>query len=451
MYKKKANDIPQEVADWLDNGDPTDMPFAAMEYIGYDLSSEEMLTERGLTREEALEKADADEKKFRRLLEVCGITETRLAPMWIKLVPLCREKLTEERLALLMRLISGYDPEEHFDEFEDDDIITRWICRTEHLYSYTGELKMRKKNTGMWRAIAEQAESSRNKMGDIKDDKPFAGVFNMLCKEGYAGSLKEPDILRENLRNIAGLIEVNPFMKPVEPLVYFQSFVRQRKKMLTKEDYIPNIRSIFKRTEYLSAKPDYDKEPDEDTVNEKHKRRAYCCQLYLDMMECFPKADRELCDEGFLRCSDLSDWYYLFAAGGEKIPLSIYGFVMDSSVRCIDPESSYTDSTNASWDQVEKYEQALDRQGKGVLDKHDRKILKAIDGIKFDDLERYISDGAAFFNEIWSGYSEKIKPKNYDVERVILARNINIRFNELLYGELCEILENYLVTDEDLI
>ncbi len=64
------------------------MPFAAMEYIGYDLSSEEMLTERGLTREEALEKADADEKEFRRLLEVCGITEARLAPIWIKLVPL---------------------------------------------------------------------------------------------------------------------------------------------------------------------------------------------------------------------------------------------------------------------------------------------------------------------------------------------------------------------------
>ncbi len=267
-----------------------------------------------------------------------------------------------------MRLISGYNPEEHFDEFEDDDIIARWICRTEHLYNYICELKMRKKNTGKWRDIAEQAESSYNKMGDIKDDKPFAGVFNMLCKEGYAGSLKEPDILRENLRNIAGLIEVNPFMKPVEPLIYFQSFVIQRKKMLTKEDYIPNIRNIFKRTEYLSAKHDCDKESDEDTVNEKHKRRAYCCQLYLDMMECFPKVDRELCDEGFLRRSDLSDWYYLF--------------VMDSSVRCIDPESSYDGCANASWDQVEKYERALDRQGKGVLDKHDRKILKAGDFLR---------------------------------------------------------------------
>ena len=69
-----------------------------------------------------------------------------------------------------MRLISGYNPEEHFDEFEDDDIIARWICRTEHLYNYICELKMRKKNTGKWRDIAEQAESSYNKMGDIKDE-----------------------------------------------------------------------------------------------------------------------------------------------------------------------------------------------------------------------------------------------------------------------------------------
>ena len=169
------------------------------------------------------------------------------------------------------------------------------------------------------------------------------------------------------------------------------------------------------------------------------------------MMECFPKADRELCDEGFLRCSDLSDWYYLFAAGGEKIPLSIYGFVMDSLVRCIDPDSSYTDSTNASWDQVEKYERALDRQGKGVLDKHDRKILKAIDGIKFDDLERYITDGASFFNEIWSGYSEKINPKKYDVEQTMLAQYIDSSFNELLNREICGILERYLVSEDDLI
>lgn len=133
------------------------------------------------------------------------------------------------------------------------------------------------------------------------------------------------------------------------------------------------------------------------------------------------------------------------------IPLSTCGFILASSVMCIDPESGYEGSANASWEQVYEYERALDRQGKGVLDKHNRKILKAIDGIKFDDLERYISDGAAFFNEIWSGYSEKIKPQNYDVERAILARNIDIRFNELLCGELCEILEKYLISEDDLI
>lgn len=450
MYKK-ADIISQNVADWLDNGDPTDMPFAVMEHIGYDLSPEEKLAARGVTREEALERADADESEFRRLLEVCGISEDRMAPIWVRLVPLCKEKLIEERLALLLRFFSGYEPDERPSDLEEDDIILRWISKTEQLYGNIGELKMRKKNTGKWRAIAAQAKKSRKKTEDINDDSSFSGVFNMLCKKGYAGGMKEPEILRENLRNIAGLIKGEPFLKAVEPLVYFQSFLRHRKKMLANEDYIPNIRNVFNYFSYLSAKPDYDKEPNEDTVNEKHNRRVLYCQLYLDMMECFPKADRGLCDEGFLRCSDLSDWYDQFAEGGEMIPLSTCGFILASSVMCIDPESGYEGSANASWEQVYEYERALDRQGKGVLDKHNRKILKAIDGIKFDDLERYISDGAAFFNEIWSGYSEKIKPQNYDVERAILARNIDIRFNELLCGELCEILEKYLISEDDLI
>ncbi|MDE7193160.1 MAG: hypothetical protein K2O14_04235 [Oscillospiraceae bacterium] len=450
MYKK-ADGIPQEVADWLDNGDLTDMPFAVMEHIGFDLSAEEMLTERGLTREEALKKADEDEKEFRGLLEACGITETRLAPMWIKLVALCREQLTEERLALLLRLISGYEPTEIFSEMEEDDIIARWLSKTEHLYNYIGEINMRKRNTDRWLSVLFQAEKSRNNIKDIKSDNRFIRVFNMLCSKGYTGTVGNTEILRENLRNIAELIEGNPFLKAVEPLVYFRAFEKQSNRMLTKEDYIPNIRNIFNRTEYLSAKPDYDKEPNEYTVNEKHNLRAYHCKLYIDIMECFPKADRELCDEGFLRCSDLSDWYYVYTEGGEKIPLSICGFVMNSLVRCIDPESSYEGSANASWEQVYEYERELDMQGKGVLDKHARRILKAIDGIKFDDLERYISDGAAFFNEIWSGYSKNVKPQNYDVEQTILAQSIDSRFLELLVQEICGILELYLVSEDKLI
>lgn len=449
MYKK-ADNIPQNVAEWLDNGDPTDMPFAAMEHIGYDLSAEEQLADRGLKREDALEMADADEKKFRQLLEVCGITETRQAPMWARLVPHCAERLTEERLSLLLRLISGYDPAERPEELEDDDIILRWISKTDQLYSYIAELKTRKKNTKRWRAIAEQAEKSRGKTCNIGDER-FAGVFNMLCKEGYAEDLKDPDILRENLRNVAGLIKENPFLDPVEPLVYFQAFLRHKKKMLSNEVFTPNIGKLFGYFSYFSVKPDHDKKPNEDTVKEKHNRRAYCCWLYLDMMKCFPKADRELCDEGFLRCSDLSDWYYLFAEGGERIPLSIFGVVSGSSVMCIDPESGYDGSANALWEQVYDYRSKLDKSGKGALDKHDRRVLKAVDVIKFGDLERYLTNGASFFNEIWSGYSEKIKPQNYDVERAILAGGIDRRFNELLCGELCEILENYLVSEDELI
>ena len=180
-----------------------------------------------------------------------------MAPIWVRLVPLCKEKLIEERLALLLRFFSGYEPDERPSDLEEDDIILRWISKTEQLYGNIGELKMRKKNTGKWRAIAAQAKKSRKKTEDINDDSSFSGVFNMLCKKGYAGGLKEPEILRENLRNIAGLIKANPFLKEVEPLVYFQSFLRHRKKMLENEDYIPNIRNVFNYFSYLSAKPSF--------------------------------------------------------------------------------------------------------------------------------------------------------------------------------------------------
>lgn len=448
MYKK-AIDIPQEVAEWLNNGDLTDMPFSVMEYIGYDRSVDEMLSGRGLTREEALKKANEDEEQFRKLLEACGISATKMPLVWAKLIAFCVERLTEERLALLLRLISGYDPMELFGEMEEDDIIARWISRTDHLYSYIGELKMRKLNTDKWLTVLFQAEKSRNKTEEIKDDNRFSRVFNMLCQKGYAGAVKEPEILRENLRNIAGLIEGNPYLKPVEPLVFFQAFLRQRKKMLEKEDHIPNIRNIFNRSEYLSDKPDYDKEIKAETIAEKHNRRAYYCELYVDIMGCFPEADRQLCDEGFLRCSDLSDWYYLYAEGGEEIPLSIFGLVSDSLVRCIDPEISCVNLINASWEQIEKYERMLINQG--MLEKHKRRIYKALDGIKFDDLTRYTADGAAFFNEIWDAYSRNVNPKNYDVEQAMLAQAIDSRFLELLEQEICGILELYLVSEDNLI
>ncbi len=448
MYKK-ADDIPQEVADWLDNGDQMDLPFAAIEYIGYDNSADEMLSGRGLTREEALKKANEDEEQFRKLLEICVISETRLPLVWIKLIAFCEEHLTEERLALLLRFISGYDPAEIFGEMEEDDIIRRWISRTEYLYGYIGELKMRKKNTDKWLFVLFQSEKSRNKIEEIRDDNRFSRVFNMLCQKGYADDIKEPEILRENLRNIAGLIEGNPFLKPVEPLVYFQAFLRQRKKMLEKEDYIPNIRNIFSCKKYLSDNPDHNKEPKEESVAEKHNRCAYRCELYVDMMECFPKADKLLCEEGFLRCSDLSDWYYVYAEGREEIPLSIFGLVSDSLVSCIDPENSCENIINASWEQIEKYERMLINQG--IHEKHNRRIYKALDGIKFDDLTRYTADGAAFFNEIWSAYSQNVNPKNYDVEQAMLAQAIDSRFLELLEQEICGILEQYLVSEDNLI
>lgn len=447
MYKK-AIDIPQEVADWQDNGDPMDIPFYVIEHIGYE-SADEMLSERGLTREEALEKASVDEEQFRKLLEACGISETKMPLVWSKLIAFCGESLTEERLELLLRLISGYDPMELFGEMEEDDIITRWISRTEHLYSYIGELKIRKKNTDKWLSVLFQSEKSRNKTEEIKDDNRFSRVFNMLCQKGYADGIKEPEILRENLRNIAGLIEGNPFLKPVEPLVYFQVFLRQRKKMLEKEDHIPNIRNIFNRKEYFSDNPDHDRGLKEESVAEKHNRCAYRCELYVDMMECFPKADKLLCEEGFLRCSDLSDWYYLYAEGGEEIPLSIFGLVSDSLVSCIDPKSSCVNFINASWEQIEKYERMLFNQG--MLEKHKRRIYKSLDDIKFDDLTRYTANGEAFFNEIWSAYSMNVTPKNYDVERTILAQSIDSRFLELLEQEICGILEQYLVSEDNLI
>lgn len=387
-----------------------------------DISLEDRLCAAEITAGDALAAARLCAREFKALLEKLNIPAEPQHLMWREFLRACEDGMTDDSRLLLSYLLAGGNVLS--ENSEPEELITAWLDISERQKKIHAELVLRREKRAEFTAISEQLSALRQPSVDAEDfPNP---VFNLLCSEGYADGA-DIDTLKYNLDLINALIKAVPALKPLSPLVYFQVYVRNRKKLLVKQDFVPTLKNLFNREEY-SITSDNGKNFD---------RYAEYCMLYLDLKKCFPEADEPLCDAGFLACSNLAEWCYENAELPDGFPLTDYTFVSECHTILFKDgmeEVPFWAQEGVSFEEI-----VLLKEKYSALDKLAEKAAQNVD---FSQLDRFLKDGSAFCSELLeeSGMLEKLRPNQLSAARALLMFAVQMRIEEELVMNLAHII-----------
>ncbi|MBP5604482.1 MAG: hypothetical protein J6X60_02920, partial [Ruminiclostridium sp.] len=177
----------------------------------------------------------------------------------------------------------------------------------------------------------------------------YLEVFNLLAENGYADGVSDISILKDNLADVERIINSYEGFAGIAPFVYYQALVRNSKKMLEKQDYLLNPESIFKYQKYSI---DTDNGKNFDTYTD-------YLQLYIDLLDIFPEADKELCEVCYLATSNLGKWNY-DNVDAEDVPMFIDDKLGITAYYAFDSgltEFKFFQKNDVEYSDIEVYEQ----------------------------------------------------------------------------------------------
>ncbi len=385
---------------------------------------DDVLNDNGLDYDTALQNARNSLKHYKST--AVGYKTSIRSMLWQKLISDCRDELTEQKLDLLLWLIVGGE----FSACDNDALILKWIHTTKAMTSLRQKILTRKEKYNEFRQICNKATSAKQLMKD-SDSVEYEKIFAMLCSEGYAEDCRDKSILYDNLRCIEEIIAAAHFLKPVSPLVYYQIIVHNRKKLFEKADYVPTVKNLF-RYECYNIEQDNGKNFDQ---------YAIYCSLYSDLKTCVPAADIDLCDAGFMKCSNLSQWCYRHVEGADTVPRVIEDIVDSYNVLLSDnikEENPFWRNRNITIEKVWLWQEKYPV--------FDRAAAKAVKTVRFNDFVDFFNDCEYYCDRLFhrSGYVDKVKPQVFDQAQALLMHTLECRFEDLLSLEISRILDNFI-------
>ena len=383
---------------------------------------EERLEGYGITREEAIDLASQCFRDYRELAENCGLNTFHKPFVWVELLDLCRQQLTPELFKLLIWLCSGGELSQPDNT---DEAVAVWLNSTEYSCRITDFLTERRENNAKFRGIVKQAGTAKQTGFSGSGDRHLP-VFNALCEAGFADSCPDRNILLNNLSCIDGMITEFPFLKPVEPLVYYQVCVHNSRKLMDKPDFLPTLKNLFRRQEYNIY---------EDNGKNYEQYLDYC-ELYVVLKDCFPDADEPLCDAGFAQLSNLPEYCFEHAESGGRIPLTppLIARLLPGTLFDIPAEEIPIWNTLA----MEDCDVFTLRQRYSALWKA---AEKAVSGLSLRDIQKFNEYGADMVSELLCGeLSRYVSVKNFGDAQKLIIYAIKERLESVLSENIGEIL-----------
>ena len=389
-------------------------------------SLEERISERGLTRKQALELAFQSLSGYRALATKCGLTHLNKPYIWPDLLSLFRQEVTSDRLELLIWLcVDG----RLIKPCSDDELISEWIICTERSAKLTDFLTERREKNVQFHEIVKLSQTAKQ-CGMNSSDERHLRVFNALCEMCYADGCSDRNILLNNLACIGGMIAEFPFLEPVAPLVYYQVCVQNSRKLLEKPDYLPTLKNLFRYQEYNIT---------QDNGKNFEQYLDYC-EIFVVLKDCFPEADEPLCNAGFLQLSNLAEYCFEHAESGGRIPLTADGIAKTLPMCLFDVSSQEI----PIWRTLE-----LDKCDFFELTKRYSVIWsaaeKAASKLLLTDIQYFIEHGEELMADLLAGdISEVVRISNLDVARKVLVYAVKCRFESLLCENVGTVLHEYL-------
>lgn len=392
-----------------------------------------ILSERGITREQVLSVVKAEHDTYNALAERLGIKSREFPWLWIELIEKCESDPTEDSIELLLWLVAAGRFSDDTDDFTaaeaEEFAIRRWIKvneRVTDLKSYFYDLR---EKILEFAKILDLIDSSKTFEFGSSDETDVERVFSVLIENGFSEECKDRKELRGNLDAISQIINKNDYLKPIKPLVYFQTYVRQQNRFLNSKGFTPNLKKLFAQRNYGISEN-----------NEKNfKQYAKYCLLYILLKGCFPDVDEKLCDTGFMCCSNLANWYHglgyldYTCELPEGIPFTPYEVIREMRVFCFD-ELVYPDPLGNLEKWRKKYRSLY------------LEAIRAVENIRFEELGDFAELGEKYCGKFFCGdFLDYVTTKNHDAAWGVLVYVTEKRFDELLEYKIFNIFDKYYI------
>lgn len=210
---------------------------------------DERLEQIGFTRTKAIAAARAEIVRHADSAKQFGVVNIDYPYVWAELSEKC-EEMTDNKLEVILWLIAGGKLIDH-ESLSDDEVISSWLHTTQRVKEYKNFLDDYVKTVNDFLNLRTRLEKSKLLHPERKASTADSErVLKLLCNDGYIEEYKEKTILRDNLELISGIIAELSFLEPIKPLIYFQIYVRYKKKLLNDPNFVPNRKKILDERKY---------------------------------------------------------------------------------------------------------------------------------------------------------------------------------------------------------
>lgn len=278
---------------------------AADEYLPFG----ELLKQNGTTFEEALSEAESLQCRFFDTLSSYGIKHSGIDHVCLEIADLFKRIQNDDTLFLYISILSENGL--LFGGITDDEQkISLWLEHRRHTEYIRERIRAERILRRRFDALTAHTPDFSS-AACSKDEQAF--LYNISSEHRFIAK-HISSVYFENLGELVRKVNSDALYSRIKPYIYSAVISRKHRYMLTRRHYSPNIRSVFKRTEY---RIDRDNGKNFDTYE------AYI-ELYMQLREHFADvSDTALSDHCFAGLSSLSDWFYENCEPTAELPMTL--------------------------------------------------------------------------------------------------------------------------------
>lgn len=273
-------------------------------------AAEDILSEKGLTEKQALDKADEFRKRFFDLLEIKGIKSRNISRICFLVSELSKTDKSDDVLFLCLSLLTENGL--LFGDITDNgDKIRLWYEQSKEVKKLT--------------ELIRQEPVYRKRLEELKNYKPqklnsYINQEEQICLYKTAighkifSKYKDDDVFFENIGEMVRVVNSDETYKQIKPYIYFAVLTRKHRLITGHQDFSPNISNVFEYNHYQIEK---------DNDKNFNTYEAYL-MLYEDIVSLFENdgTDREFTSYCMANLSNLCEWYYENCEHNEDMPIS---------------------------------------------------------------------------------------------------------------------------------
>ncbi|MGN1119584.1 MAG: hypothetical protein ACI4Q4_04445 [Oscillospiraceae bacterium] len=372
------------------------------------------LEESGISRETLTAQAEELKSEYNALSSKLELNLADPLPLrWEKLL-----RLHSKGDPDAVRLLNMYISDCSFFGSEADECISQYTATRKRLDELTCWETWYSSQSQQYARLFNRIKCC--KVGHAESGTDAETVFNLMMRNGCTSGNADPAILLDNLTEISSFIH-SAGLENASPLIWFLVIIHNQKKLCSTPGFIVNPQNILRYQEYNISQNN----------GKNYDRYEQYCDLYLDLKDMFPQADMELCDMGFLKCSNLAQWCCDFVEYPCGIPSTAAGIIERFSPDFFsDPwnEIELLRSSNITYDELERWEFAHSRLT-GL-------IQSAVQSIRPDDIHELLRNSREFIHGLAenSGILSEIRSEDVYMTLISLCVKAVARF-EVLFAE----------------